>query len=179
MNANEAAAARVKLHTRSISVSGYRRADGMWDIEGRLTDVREQDIEFESCVRLAGEPLHAMRVTITVDATLTIRAAHAETSASPYPGVCERITPDYAQLAGVRVAAGFRREVARLFAGLRGCTHISELLGSMGAVAIQTVGPELEARPDQRPAKVDGCHALDASGDLVARVHPLWYRPRE
>lgn len=169
---------RTLLHTRTIVIEGYKRADGDWDIVGQLSDVRSHDIVYDGGARGAGEPLHQMRVTITVDAGLTIRAAHAETLAAPYMGLCERIAPDYAQLAGVRVAAGFRREVQRLYGGLGGCTHISELLVSMGTAAIQTAGPELEAFSTDRPLKIDGCHALDSAGPVVAQAYPLWYRPR-
>ena len=33
-------AARESLHTRSITIGGYRRADGLYDIEAHLTDVK-------------------------------------------------------------------------------------------------------------------------------------------
>ena len=33
-------AARDPLHTRRIEINGYRRADGLFDIEGRLTDTK-------------------------------------------------------------------------------------------------------------------------------------------
>lgn len=167
---------REKLHTRHIVVDGYRRADGLWDIEGRLTDIRQRDIPLRTGVRLAGTPLHEMLVRFTVDDGLTIVSAVAETRASPYPGTCENIGPDYAGLAGLRIEGGFRREVARLFGGLHGCTHITELLGNMGTVAIQTIGPELEKKSDERPKKLDGCHALDSSGSVVAYYYPEWHR---
>ena len=32
------AAPRKHLHTRAITVQGYARDDGLWDIEGHMTD---------------------------------------------------------------------------------------------------------------------------------------------
>ena len=32
------ASARKSLHYREISCTGFHRSDGLWDIEGRLTD---------------------------------------------------------------------------------------------------------------------------------------------
>lgn len=170
---------REKLHTRQIVIDGYKRADGLWDIEGHLTDIRYRDIPLRTGVRLAGTPLHEMLVRITVDDTLKILSAAAETRASPYPGTCENITPDYARLEGLRIEAGFRREVGKLFGGLRGCTHITELLGNIGTAAIQTVGPEVEKTSNEKPRKLDGCHALDTTGPVVAYYYPEWHRKQE
>lgn len=33
-------AAREHIHTRRVECQGFRRADGLWDIEGHLTDVK-------------------------------------------------------------------------------------------------------------------------------------------
>jgi hypothetical protein len=178
MTSDEKPFAREKLHTRHIAIEGYKRTDGLWDIEGHLTDLRTQDTPLPSGVRLGGSPLHEMLVRLTLDASLTIVSAVAETKASPYPGTCEKITPDYAKLKGVRIAAGFRREVAALFGNLRGCTHITELLGSMATAAMQTLGPELEQDTSIKPGKLDSCHALDTTGSAVAYSYPLWHRKK-
>jgi hypothetical protein len=36
---------REPLHTRSITCRGYRRADGLWDIEGHLRDVKDYSFQ--------------------------------------------------------------------------------------------------------------------------------------
>ena len=38
-------APREPIHTRAIDLRGYRREDGLWDIEGHLTDVKCYDFE--------------------------------------------------------------------------------------------------------------------------------------
>ena len=35
-----AAADREHIHTRNVECRGYRRTDGLWDVEGHLTDVK-------------------------------------------------------------------------------------------------------------------------------------------
>lgn len=167
---------RTKIHTRNIEINGYKRSDGLWDIEGHLTDIRTHDIPLRTGTRLAGQPLHEMVVCFTVDDELIIHAVTAETRASPYPGTCENITPEYGKLVRQSIQAGFRREVVRLFGGLKGCTHITELLGAMATAAVQTVGPEVEQKSDERPGKLDGCHALDTAGPVVAHYYPRWHR---
>jgi hypothetical protein len=179
MTLPELIAPREKLHTRHIVIDGYKRADGFWDIEGQLTDVRHRDIPLATGTRLAGTPLHEMLVRITVDDALNIVAAAADTRASPYPGTCEKITPDYARLVGLRIEAGFRQEVARLFGGLHGCTHITELLGNLATAAVQTVAPETEKISKRKPRKLDGCHALDSTGPVVAHYYPAWHRKHD
>jgi hypothetical protein len=169
---------REKTYTRQIVVDGYQRVDGLWDIEGQLIDIRHRDINLPGGLLVAGTPLHEMLVRITVDDTLKILRAEAETRNAPYR-ICGNIAPDYARLEGLRIEGGFRREVGKLFGGLRGCSHISELLGSMGAAAFQTVRPELIKSPDERPSEIDGCHALDARGSVVALYYPKWHRHPE
>ena len=176
MTLPEVSPQREKIHSRQILIEGYKRTDGLWEIEGHITDIRHHDIQLRTGVRLAGTPLHEMLVKITVDGSLKILAAAVETQASPYPGTCENITPEYAKLEGLRIETGFRREVAKLFGGLLGCTHITELLGNMGTVAIQTLAREAEKKSDEKPKKLDTCHALDTSGPVVAYYYPEWHR---
>jgi hypothetical protein len=35
-------------HTRRVRYEGYRRADGLWDIEGHLTDIKSHDNPMKS-----------------------------------------------------------------------------------------------------------------------------------
>ncbi len=179
MGLPEQTVARKRIHTRQILIEGYKRDDGLWDIEGHLKDIRHSDIPLRTGLRLAGAALHEMLVRITVDDTLTIQSAAAQTVASPYPGTCENIAPDYAKVAGLRIEAGFRREVGKLFGGLSGCTHITELLGNISTVAMQTVVPETEKTSNEKPGKLDGCHALDSTGPVVSSYYPAWHQKQK
>ena len=115
-------AARTRIHKRAISVEGYRRDDGWFDIEGHLVDAKDHDFKVASGVRPAGVPVHDMRVRLTIDQTLTIRAVDAVSDAMPYVGECDRITPAYRKLIGMKIEAGFRLRVLQLMGGVEGCT---------------------------------------------------------
>ena len=56
---------RILKHTRSVRFEGYARADGLWDIEAHLTDVKPDDYRLAPGVRPAGSPVHDMRVRLT------------------------------------------------------------------------------------------------------------------
>ena len=167
--------ARTPIHRRRIEIEGFRRADGLWDIDGTLLDVKQVDHVLQNGVRKAGEPVHQMTLRLTLDNQMTILAAHAVTLAQPYPGHCETITPAYEKLCGLRIGAGFNKQVAQLLGGTRGCTHITELLGRMASGAFQTMTGRLPQDPEIKPFQLDGCHALATDGALVRQYYPRWY----
>src|ERR1051326_5438478 len=51
---------RELLHTRRVRYEGYKRADGLWDIEAHLTDIKNHDYRLKTGVRRAGQPGHTM-----------------------------------------------------------------------------------------------------------------------
>ncbi|WP_158592167.1 DUF2889 domain-containing protein [Noviherbaspirillum sedimenti] len=168
---------RELLHTRSIIFKGYRRKDNLWDIEGHLTDVRANDVNFPGGHRRGGDPIHDMWMRLTVDAACVIREVQTSMDAVPYEGTCGNIQSRYACIVGMRVGSGFRGQIRQLLGGINGCTHMTELLLSMGTAIIQTLEGEIPFLQDEKPFALDGCHALDTSGRLVAEFHPRWYRP--
>lgn len=165
-------------HTRSISFQGYRRSDQLWDVEGYLTDVRPHDASFPGGHRRGGEAIHSMWLRLTVDVTGLIREVHASIDAAPFEGVCGNIESRYRCMVGVRVGNGYRGHVRRLLGGTGGCAHMSELLLSMGTAVIQTLVGEMPMPEDIKPFSLDGCHALDTSGPMVAQFYPRWYRSK-
>ena len=76
------------LHTREVASKGYIRNDGMFDIEGIITDKKSYDIpKSDGIILKEGEPLHQMVVEITLDINMTIIHISAETlSANMYWG---------------------------------------------------------------------------------------------
>ena len=167
---------RIAAHHRKIDIQVYHRDDGLWDVEGHLTDSRPVALEFPDGIRPAGQPIHSMWLRLTVDSTGLIVAACADTEASPYIGVCGSIVSSYEQLVGLRVGPGFRGHVRRLFTGIRGCTHLSELVGTMATGVIQTLAGVGWDSKERKPMQLDGCHALQSSGPVVAQHYPKWYR---
>src|SRR5256885_9859947 len=84
---------RELTHTRRVRFEGYRRADGLWDIEAHLSDIKNHDYHLKTGVRRAGQPIHEMWLRLTIDRNLTILDAAASMDALPYQGGCEKITP--------------------------------------------------------------------------------------
>jgi hypothetical protein len=169
---------RSRLHLRRVSYQGYRRADGLFDIEAFLTDTKDHDVTLLSGLRPAGEPVHDMQVRVTIDRDFTIHAIEAHTDRMPYPGSCDAIHPSYEKLVGANLVSGFRKRLHDELGSVRGCTHITELLGYLPTAAVQTFAG-LRRREDDGPGKpfqLDRCHALETTGDAVRRYYPKWYR---
>jgi len=167
---------RQSLHHRDITIRGYKREDGLFDIEGHLHDTKDYDYKVASGRRLAGESLHSMWLRITVDTTLTIIDAEATSEAHPYPGYCGEITPDYKKLIGLAIRPGFTDQVRRMLGGVHGCTHITELISSLATTAFQTMAGQGTQDPGSKPFQLDRCHALRTDGPAVAYFYPKWYR---
>ena len=167
---------REPVQQRQIRIEGFRRDDGLWDIEGYLVDTLQHDIKVGGGVRRAGEAMHVMVLRLTVDREACIRVAVAASDAHPFSGVCGGIAPAYTRLVGLRVGPGFRRRVQELFPASGGCTHLTELVIAMGTGVLQTLTTSIHTDPDVKPFSIDGCHALMADGPVVREFHPRWYR---
>ena len=172
---------RQHIHTRRVEVRGFRRDDGLWDIEGHLADTKTYSFKNKDRGEVqAGEAIHDMWLRVTVDDGLTIRAVEAVTEAAPY-GICPAITPNFQRLVGLRIGPGFRAKVKERLGGREGCTHLIELLGPIGPTAYQTIFPlknsEERARggPQRRPGILDTCHALASDGEVVRTHWPEFY----
>lgn len=169
--------ARQASHQRTIQVSSFRRSDGLWDIEGHLSDVWPEPVPRSGGVLPAGQAMHSMWLRLTLDRSATIVAVQAVTDAGPYDQACSAINPAYLQLVGVQVARGWREAVRRLLGRTAGCTHLNELATVMGSAVQQAMWTDLQAPSDVRPFSIDGCHALRSDGPQVAEFFPQWYRP--
>ncbi|TPG53431.1 DUF2889 domain-containing protein [Roseomonas nepalensis] len=147
-----APAAREPLHRREISMHGYRRADGLFDIEGHLVDTKTYAFgNLDRGTIEPGEALHGMWLRLTIDDDLVITACEASTDFSPY-AICPLAAPNFAALAGVKIGPGFTRAVKEKVGGSLGCTHLREMLAQMATVAFQTVYPVRRKRELEDPA---------------------------
>lgn len=171
-------APRTLTHTRRIRFAGYRRTDGLWDLEAHLQDVKPQDYLLSSGTRPAGMPVHDMWIRLTVDRRYNVLAACASTDAMPYEGICDAITADYAKVVGLNLMHGFRKALKERFSGVRGCSHLTELLAHFPTVALQTFAGEVRDNEDRghKPFQLDRCHALDTHGEGVRRYYPKWHK---
>src|SRR6478752_4164983 len=130
---------REPIHARAVEIRGYKRADGLYDIEGHLVDTKPFDFKLAAGMRPAGEAIHGMWLRITVDRELRIVDAAASMDAVPYAGDCDRIAPDYKKLIGVAIRPGYTKRLKDLFGTVRGCTHVTELAGALATAAFQTM----------------------------------------
>jgi len=169
---------RELTHTRRVRYEGYKRADGLWDIEAHLTDIKNHDFRLRSGVRRAGQPIHGMWLRLTIDSDFNIVDASAISEVVPYPSGCEEIAPAYRQLVGLNLVQDFRKNLVERFGGVLGCTHITEMLAGMPTAAIQTFAGDLpEERADgSKPFQLDQCHALETTSETVRRFYPKWHR---
>jgi hypothetical protein len=174
----EPRAERVRIHQRRVNIDGYKRADGLWEVEATMVDTKDQDYPLSSGLLKAGDAVHAMRVRVAFDAQLTIAEAAACTDAAPYPGACERVAPDYSRIVGLNLMQGFLRAVKEMFGGTQGCTHISELMMLLPTAALQTLAGEVLDNDDSghRPFQLERCHALAAHSETVRLYYPRWFR---
>ena len=189
---------RQHLHTRRVVCQGFFRDDGLWDIEGRITDEKtyEHANEWRGTLR-PGDFVHDMSIRLTVDHKFTIVDVEAVTDKSPYR-MCGDIAPDFKKLIGLRIGGGFHRAVRELLGGVHGCTHIVELLGPVATTAFQTVSsgkarelnrahrarsglvpkpadPAAPSKSRRKPYVVDTCHAWASDGAVVRRWAPDFY----
>jgi len=173
---------REPIQTRSIECACFRRDDGMWDVEGRLTDVAAYDFPnyFRGTIR-AGEPIHDMWVRLTLDETVTIRAIEVRMDGTPYAG-CPAIQTAFDRLAGERIGPGWNRKIREMFGGARGCVHVVDLLRPVATIGFKTVKREAAkrhlapaARTDDSPYQINTCHMLAADGPLVRERWPQHY----
>lgn len=165
-------------HRRSIDICGYVRDDGLYDIEAKLIDIKgipsttpdRPDIP-------AGEELHNLGLCLTIDSGMTIREVSASMDATPYVS-CAEVAEAYQKLVGVNVGAGWTRKVKELFSGVKGCTHLREILGQMATVCFQTVVDEEWRTKDYREsaegfgAMIGSCYGLDPEGENVKKIWP-------
>lgn len=177
------AAPRSKRHNRSLEMAGYQREDGKWDIEGHLRDTKSYSFDSEWRGKVeAGTPVHDMWIRLTVDNTLLIHEVEASLDAGPHR-ICPDITPNFKVLEGERIAPGWFLNVKKLLGGVKGCVHMVEMLGPMGTVAYQTLGPSrvteaqdgAEGRTRAKPPRIDTCHAHASDGELVKKRWPEFY----
>ena len=193
-------AERERIHTRAIEINGYRRTDGHYDIEAHLTDSKSfGQTNYDRGYIEAGEPIHDMWMRLTIDEQMHIHAVEAVSDRTPYV-MCPTAAPNFKQLEGMQIKAGFLREATHKVGGTIGCTHLRELLQQMATTAFQTINPNkarremaAEGNTAEKPGSdaldkritekwgggnkiLNTCLAYDDKGPLVKRRWPHLYK---
>ena len=171
-------AARERLHLRRVSYEGFRRDDGLFDIEAHITDHKDRDYKLAMGTRSKDIPVHNMWARVTIDRRFEVIDIEAVTDEMPYPGECNRIGPEYKKLIGSNLLKSFRKSIAENMGGVKGCTHLSELLGYLPTAAVQTfagIKNEADSVDGKRPFQLDSCHALATNTETVRVYYPKWF----
>lgn len=172
------AAPRKRLHTRAITLHGYQREDGLFDIEAELIDTKGYDFTIGTRVVATGAPLHHMLARLTVNEDMVIVHAEAVTEAGPY-GICGGGAESFSRIEGLAVKPGFLRAAEDRLGGTIGCTHLRELLQQLGTVAFQTTFPVRARRETRssspRPRLLNSCFAFASDSDVVKERWPDHY----
>jgi hypothetical protein len=185
---------REAFHHRRIAVDGFRRSDGLWDIEAHMVDTKTYGFGNDWRGEIQpGEPLHDMWLRVTLDDRMVVRDVAAVAAAHPFRA-CPEITVNFQRLIGETIGAGWTRRVRALLGGTAGCTHLVDLLGPIGTIAVQTIksaraqalikaaapkdrAPQDPDAPRRRPTMIDSCHAMRSDGEVVQRLWPDFYTP--
>lgn len=174
---------REALHLRRIEMQGYRRSDGLFEVEGRLADHKSHDFVHPVPGRSvpAGAPIHDMGVRLVFDAQMLVHDVETFTHSAPY-AACPDGGQALQSIKGLRMGAGWNRALRERLGGARSCTHLMELLGPLATAAHQTLGFLYVASPDRldaqgRPMQIDSCFAYAVDGEVVMRRWPQFHQP--
>lgn len=181
-----AARPRSRFHTRKFTYECFRREDGLWDIDAEISDTKDYDFALHSHVRPAAEPIHRMLLRLTVDDDLTIHEVFSTTVHSPFPD-CVHANDPMKLMVGARIGPGWRAEIDKRMGGVKGCTHLRDLLFSAATAAFQGIAshsghlirlgrlePEASAT---MPSYLGKCMIWSLHGDAVKRYEPAFFVP--
>lgn len=175
---------REPLHLRRIDFHGYRRSDGLFEVEARLTDRKTHDFEPPSGGRhvAAGETIHDHGIRVVFGDDMVIRAISTAIRAYPYqecPGGADTLQ----SLVGLRIGAGWNGELRKRLPSGDTCTHLREMMVPLASAAFQLIYSVRtsnvgEANAEGRPRKIDSCYAYGAGRELVRMNWPQYHQPQ-
>lgn len=167
---------RSLLHTREITFQGYAREDGLWDIEGHLKDFKTNPFKTSAKVWGPGEAFHDMWVRVTLDKEFVIQDIEAVMDGHPH-AECTAVIPPMDSLIGAQIGKGWRKTIDTHLGGIKGCTHLRELLTSLATAAYQSIpGAFFDPTGEKPPLYLGTCKSWDFNGPVVMRVFPKFYR---
>ncbi|WP_268962515.1 DUF2889 domain-containing protein [Paraburkholderia domus] len=174
---------REELHFRRIDMRGFRRSDGLFEVEARLIDRKPYDFTHANAERTvpANEPIHDMGVRLVFDEAMVVQDVQTFTDVAPYT-ICPEGGRALQSIKGLRIASGWSKEVRSRLDGARSCTHLMELLIPLATTAIQSTSILRHSQPEPldasgRPRRIDSCYAYSAEREVVLRRWPQFYQP--
>ena len=171
---------RKEVHHRAIDMKVFARDDGLFDVEARLVDRKPFPFVRASSPQPvpAGQALHDLWVRLTVDREFVVRAIAASSDATPWP-LCKEAEGTLQVLVGERLARGWSSKVKERLRGAAGCTHLMEMLVTLGTTALQGIRG---VDPERRLAaewKLDTCYAYGRGRAVATMLWPEHHRPAD
>ena len=171
---------RKKIHNRNVHCEGYLREDGLWDIEGHLRDTKTYSFKSDHRGEVkAGTAIHDMTIRLTLDDNLNIKDVITIMKSHPY-NICPEITPNFKNLIGLTIGKGFRKNVYAKVGGIKGCTHLVELLFPIATTAFQTIysykmNKNKSRKNSNTPSLINSCHSWSENNEVIKKYFPDFY----
>jgi hypothetical protein len=173
---------REELHFRRIDLRGFRRSDGLYEVEANLTDRKPFDFQPPSreAKIAAGELIHDHVLRVAFGEDMVIREVATGMRTWPYDE-CPQGGESLQAMVGVRIGPGWNGEIRKRLPPGDTCTHLKEMLVVLASAAYQAVygvgnGDRDVRDANGRPRKIDSCYAYGASRELVLRFWPEYHR---
>jgi hypothetical protein len=180
---------RRPIHTRRIAFEGFLRDDGLWDIDCEMRDTKAMEIHMrERGVLPPGEPVHLLRVRLTVDDAFTIHDVQTGTLNVPFVECHQATGEPMRKLIGLTMGPGWRKAIEGAIGGVGGCTHLRELVFNAATAAFQMIphyratqggrrDDAAAAAGDKPPFYMGKCMSWAFDGPVVKRLAPQFHRP--
>ena len=176
--------ARKAIHKREVVYECFARDDGLFEIDAEMRDTKSYDIPKSlGGILKAGEPIHHMRIRVTLDSDLKICDVRTTLDSAPFPQ-CQATADPMKQLVGFSFGPGWRKRIDGTVGGTLGCTHLRELIFNMATAAFQAIphyvsNTRLEpvVATDTPPHYVGQCMTWAFEGPAVMQFAPRFYRP--
>jgi hypothetical protein len=161
---NKIVAAKTKIHTRDIRLATYSHTDSRVIVHGVLKDKRYlKTFDVTGAVREPGT-IHHMDVKFLINSNpLRIEDAQAQMLHVPLPE-CHSTLDLVDRLKGMEIKSGFSKNIHTIMGGKKGCTHLCQLIVTMGQEIVQGWLTHNGQNKPVAPASLD---ALDEKKFLI------------
>ena len=126
-----------KLHTRNIKVTTYYYDEQRMIVEGFLKDDRFHESHSMTGEKFPSGAVHHMAIRLLVNCSnLLIEDIDVDLISVPREA-CHETIGCLAPIKGLTITKGFTAKVKKLTGGIKGCTHLVELILAMAPATIQ------------------------------------------
>ena len=96
--------------------------------------------------------------------------------------ICPEIIPNFKNLIGITIGRGFRKNVYSKVGGIKGCTHLVELLFPIATTAFQTIysykiskNKNKKEKTYEPPSLINSCYSWSESNEVIKKYFPNFY----